>query len=159
MKSPRCLHFSLPGTTIYTLIVQCWLKHWGWWQVTNGTRPCTSCLQSWICSVFLEHAWRDGILSSKQFDLTVKASIPLPVYLWPGKYLPVQSRNTCPGESERCLHQPSASCSAGREDWGLPSNSYFKNQPKISYISGQGSELCKGPEGGWRRLRLPWLRD
>lgn len=39
-------------------------------------------------------------LSSKQLDLTVIASVPLPVSLWPSKYLPVQSRNACPGETK-----------------------------------------------------------
>lgn len=58
--------------------------------------------------------WLEGWcpLSSKQLDLTVIASIPLPVSLWPSKYLPVQSRNACPGKSKRCLHQPSAPCNA-----------------------------------------------
>lgn len=65
IKSLRCLHLSSPGThtIIYVVIVQCWLETQGWWQFTNGTCPCTSCLQSWICSVFFEHAWRADVLS------------------------------------------------------------------------------------------------
>lgn len=115
IKSLRCLYLLSPGThtIICVVIVQCWLETQGWWQFTNGTCPCTSCLQSWICSVFLEHAWRVDVLllslSCKQLDLTVMASIPLPVLLWPCKYLPVQIRDA--------LNQPPAPCRAGTEDW------------------------------------------
>lgn len=142
IKSLRCLHFSSPGihTTTYALIVQCWLETWGWWQVTNGTCPCTSCLQSWICSVFLERAWRADVLSLQQaawpYSDSINSSVclsgPANIYLCKAEMLAQEKARDAytnhlypaeQGGTLRAAFHPS-----------------LQNQPQISYISGQCSE-------------------
>lgn len=135
IKSRRCLHLSSPDThtIIYVVIVQCWLGTQDWWQFTNGTCPCTSCLQSWICSVLLEHACRADVLS-----------LSLQQTAWP--YSNGINSSAC-----LALAQQISTCANKRDPKLTPCTMQCRDRRLGEYPTAAVREHCRGPKGGWRR--------